>query len=127
MTFNQVPVNLTMSAGTGLHREFVIRNDDYSPRNIERCILKGYMAKHPGALNAEETTSSDPVYVRYPFNIQVPSGIDGRYIMDMTPSVSMSIPEGKYVYNVVMIDIKGTVESLMTGLIFVDVAFASLP
>jgi hypothetical protein len=128
MTFNQVPVNLSMSAGAGFSQSFVIRNDDYSPRNIERCILKGYMSKHPGALNAHESTSTDPVYVRYPFDVQVPNGTDGRYVINMSSTDSMAISEGKYVYNVVMTNtVTGTVESLLSGLIFVDVAFASFP
>jgi hypothetical protein len=116
-----------MSAGSGFVQSFIVRNDDYSPRNLERTTIKGSMAKHPGALNADVSTSTDPVYKVFPLDIQVPNGIDGTYEVRMASEDSKLIPEGKYVYNVVMVNIAGEVENLMSGLIFVDSAFASLP
>jgi hypothetical protein len=127
MNFNQIPVNLTLSAGASFSKSFVVRNDDYSPRNLERTVIKGSMAKHPGALNADLSTSDDPVYKVFPLDISVPNGTNGEYFIGMASENSKLIPEGKYVYNVVMTNIAGEVENLMSGLIFVDSAFASLP
>lgn len=127
MNFSQVPVNLTMSAGASFLQSFIVRNDDHSPRNLERATIKGSMAKHPAALNADLSTSEKPVYKIYPLDVTISDALGGTYQVGMASEDSKLIPEGKYVYNVVMTNVAGEVENLMSGLIFVDSAFASLP
>ena len=126
MKFDQTPVNLHLSAGSTFTKSFIVRNDDYSPYNLERTVIKGAMAKHPAALNADLSTSTEPVYKIIPLDVNVINPIGGEYAIGLSSEDSKLIPEGKYVYNVVMTGVDGSVSNLMSGLIFVDSSFATL-
>ena len=123
--FSQVPVLLHASAGADFSKTFYMKNDDYSPRNLEGCVISGAMAKHPKALNADLSTSTEPVWKIIPLNANITNPVGGSYSIGFDASTSMGLEEGKYFYNVVLLNIDGTREEVLSGVIFIDVAIAS--
>jgi len=127
MILNNVPVNLTMSAGVDFSHTYYLANYDKSPRNIEGCEVAAYMAKHPGALVAHLSTSTEPVYNMIKLDASVIDGPGGEYSISLPSTGTTQVSEGKYVYNVVITNPDGSSEKLVDGLIIVGVSFAALP
>ena len=123
--FSQVPVLLHASAGADFSKTFYIKNDDYSPRNLDRCSVIGAMAKHPKALNADLSTSDTPVWKTIPLNASITDFFGGAYSIGLDASTSLQLEEGKYFYSVILTNIDGSKEEVATGIIFVDVAIAA--
>ena len=122
----QFQVNINVSAGVDFNQEFVIQNPDGSPVVITECTFAANLAKHPTAVDAAVSTSGTPVRTYVPFTTSVVDGVGGKYSIALTPTQTAKLQEGKYVYNVVMTDVNGDTQSIMSGLAFVDVAFGSL-
>jgi len=127
MILDNVPVNLTMSAGVDFSHTYYLTNYDKSPRNIEGCEVSAYMAKHPGALTAHLSTSTEPVYNMIKLDATIVDGAGGEYSISLPSTGTKQIYEGKYVYNVVMTNPDGSSEKLVDGLIIVGMSFAALP
>ena len=123
--FSQPQVLLHASAGTDFSKTFYMKNDDYSPRNLERCVVSGAMAKHPKALNADLSTSTEPVWKTIPMSASISNPIGGSYSIGLDASTSMQLEEGKYYYSVILTNIDGSKEEVASGLIFIDVAIAA--
>lgn len=123
--FSQVPVLLHASAGADFSKTFYIKNDDYSPRNLERCTVTGAMAKHPKALNADLSTSTEPVWKTIPLSASINDSLGGSYSISLDASTSSQLVEGKYFYNVILTNIDGSKEEVASGMIFIDVAIAA--
>ena len=123
--FSQVPILLHASAGANFSKTFYIKNDDYSPRNLERCVVTGAMAKHPKALSAYLSTSTEPVWKTIPLSASITDPLGGSYSIGLDASTSLELTEGKYFYSVILTNIDGTKEQVASGLIFVDVAIAA--
>ena len=122
----QFQVNINVSAGVDFNQEFVIQNPDGSPVVITECTFAANLAKHPTAIDAVVSTSGTPVRTYVPFTASVVDGVGGKYSLALTPAQTSKLEEGKYVYNVVMTDVNGDTQNIMSGLAFVNVAFGAL-
>ena len=122
----QFQVNINIAAGVDFTQDFIVNNPDGSPVNLTGCTFSAAVAKHPTAVDARVSTSGAPVRAYVPFTARVVDGLTGRYSITMLAEQTSKLEEGKYVYNVVMRDTSGELSDIMSGLAFVDVAFAGL-
>lgn len=116
--------NLQMSSGTEFTQTFTLQEADGTAIDITGYTLYAKMAKHDGAVNVSLSTSTDPVWKVIPFTTSIVDATAGQYSISLAPSVSVKIPEGKYVYSVVTEDASNVKKEVLSGLIFVDKAFA---
>ena len=68
--------------------------------------LRVVWSKH-GVNECFESTRDEPVYKIIPFTTSVVDGNGGVYSIGLTCSQTNKIEEGKYVYNVVLVDVNG--------------------
>ena len=122
----QFQVNINISAGADFTQDFIINNPDASPVNLTGYNFFANLAKHPTAIDAAVSTSGTPVYKYVPFTTNVVDAETGRYSITMLSDKTSKLAEGKYVYNVIMQDVNGDKTSVMSGLVFVDIAFGAL-
>ena len=122
----QYHVNIQVTAGCDFRQEFTLTNPDLTPKVITGATFKGGMSKHAVSLNAVESTSAEPVYNIVPFTTSVVSGEGGVYSIGLTAAQTQVLEEGKYVYNVVLVDVNGFTTEVISGLVFVEKGFASL-
>ena len=81
------------------------------------------MAKHTGAVNATNTsTSTSKVYKAIPFQTSIVNGTNGQYSISLPASTTTKLEEGKYVYSVVLEDAAGDKTEILSGLVFVHPA-----
>jgi len=118
-------VNLSIEAGTDFIQQFYITGPNLAPMDITGNTFNARIAKHPTAINALTSTTATPVYEYVPFTTAVVNGAGGCYSISLTAAQTALLNEGKYVYNVVMVDANSITTSVLSGLIFVDVAFGS--
>ena len=85
------------------------------------------MAKHECAVNAVTSTSDTPIYKYIPFEVIVIDGTGGVYRIGMESTQTANLEEGKYVYNVTMVDAQGLTRDVVGGLAFVSKSFSSVP
>ena len=119
-------VNLTISAGVGFKQDFTITNPDMTPIDITGFKFLGNLAKHPTAIDAVTSTSGTPVYNYVSFDTDIENGPLGVYSIAMDAAKTSLLPEGKYVYSVVMVNNSGEKSPAVSGIAFVDVAFGAL-
>ena len=117
---DNVPVNLTMTAGVDFSHTFRLRNYDKTPRDITRCVLSAALAKHKTSIIAYLSTSEDKIYNYVKLNTAVSSGVNGEYTISLPAPDTTGLYEGKYMYDVTMVNPDGSIEKLVDGLIFVD-------
>ena len=122
----QYQVNIQVNAGCDFRQEFTLGNPDLSPKVITGAKFLGAMGKHPEAIVAYLSTSEEPVHNFIPFTTSVVDGEGGVYSIALTAAQTSKLHEGKYVYNVVLEDVNGTRTEVVTGLVFVEKAFATL-
>ena len=122
----QYQVNIAIQAGTDFSQEYTLANPDKSPLNITGMQFTAALAKHSGALIANESTSTEPVYNVVPFTTRVVDGVNGIYSIHLTASQTKKLQEGKYVYNVILTDVNDIKTDILSGLAFVKVSTASL-
>jgi len=120
----QYQVNLQMSAGTSFEQTFTVSEPDGSLTDITGYNFYAKMAKHEGALNALESTSSSPVWKCLAFTASITDAVNGEYTVSLDPSLSIKLEEGKYVYSIVMEDTGLVRTEILAGLVFVDRGFA---
>lgn len=118
-------VNLNISAGTTFSQQFTLTNPDLSPKNITGYKFQGYLAKHPGSVNAMTSTTNIPKHKYYSFNCSVYDGQKGIYDVYMSSKITSLLKEGKYVYNIVGQHPNGPVSQIVNGLAFVEKSFGS--
>ena len=119
-------VNINISAGVDFQQEFTIANPDFTPVDITGFEFLAKLAKHPTAVDAAVSTSGVPVYDFVSFDTSVVNGPLGTYAITMTADKTSLLEEGKYLYNVVMVNTSGEKSPAVGGLVFVDVAFGAL-
>ena len=122
----QYQVNLQIGAGTYFSQDFYITHPDMSPQDITGCKFTGVLSKHAQSINATKSTSEQMVYKYYPFTMRVSDGVNGIINMTMSAADTTKLSEGKYVYNVNMIDVDGYTTNCLHGLVFVVPAFGSV-
>lgn len=84
------PLNLTIEQGVDFEITITVRNRDSSPLN-----LLGYSANSEIKKHYTSTTS-------YPFTVTFVDRINGRISLSMTDTLTSTISEGRYVYDVVL-------------------------
>lgn len=84
------PLNLTIEQGTDFEIKLTVRNKDNSPLN-----LLGYTATSSLKKHYKSTTS-------YPFVVTFLDRINGRISLTMTSTVTSTLSEGRYVYDVLL-------------------------
>ena len=118
-------VNLQISAGLSFRQEFTLTNADKSPVDLTGASFTGAISKYERAINAELSTTAVPVYERIYFECEVVNTLAGVYCIKLAPEQTSKLSEGKYVYNVVMKNVNGELQSAVQGLVFVQVAFGA--
>lgn len=119
-------VNIAISAGVDFKQEFTITNPDFSPVDITGFQFLARLAKHPTAVDAMVSTSGVPVYDYVAFDTAVENGQLGVYSISMDAAKTSLLTEGKYLYNIVVVNTSGDKSPALSGLVFVDVAFGAL-
>ena len=71
------------------------------------------------------TTSEETVYKYVQFDTQVVDGVGGAYQISLNASQTKLLEEGKYMYNVVMTDVNGQKDEVVSGLAFVQLSLAA--
>jgi len=122
----QYQVNIQITSGCDFRQEYTLGNPDLSPKVITGATFKAALGKHPEAIKAYLSTSEEPVYNFIPFTTSVVDGTGGIYSIALTATQTSKLHEGKYVYNVVLEDVNGTITEVISGLAFVEKAFATL-
>jgi hypothetical protein len=87
-----IPLNLTIEQGVDYDVTFTVRNKDKSPLN-----LLGYSAESKIRKHYSSTTS-------YPFTITFVDRANGRLALSMSDSLTSTLSEGRYVYDVIIIN-----------------------
>ena len=118
-------VNLSIEAGTDFKQEFYLTNPDMSPMNITGYTFTARLAKHPTAIDAVVSTSGNPAYAYTDLTAAVVNGPKGIYSIALAKGDTSKLPEGKYLYNVVMTNTDAVTVSVLSGIAFIDVAFGS--
>ena len=113
-----------MSAGTSFSQTFTVTEPDNSVTDITGYNFYAKMAKHEGALNAVESTSSSPVWRSIPLTTTIVDAVNGEYSISLDSSINVKLDEGKYVYSIVMEDAGSVKTEILAGLVFVDRGFA---
>jgi hypothetical protein len=116
-------LNLQMSAGTSFSQTFSVTEPDGSPTDITDYTFYAKLAKHESAINAEESTSSSPVWRNVPFTTAITDATGGKYSISMDSAVNVKLEEGKYVFSIVMEDTSSVRTEILAGLVFVDRGF----
>ena len=119
-------VNINISAGVDFVQQFTVNNPDFTPVNITGFKFHAKLAKHPTAIDAVTSTSGVPVYNYVSFDTSVVDGQKGIYSISMDTKKTSLLPEGKYVYSVVLENLSGEKSPAVDGIAFVDVAFGAL-
>ena len=119
-------VNISISAGADFTQQFTVNNPDFSPVDITGFKFLAKLAKHPTSIDAMTSTSGVPVYKYVSFDTAVEDGKKGIYSISMSAAKTSLLPEGKYVYSVVVQNTGGEKIPAVEGIVFVDVAFGAL-
>ena len=122
----QYVVNIQITAGCDFRQEFTLATPDLSPLVLTGAKVKAAMGKHPTAIHANISTRAEPSYNFIPFTTSVVDGDGGIYSIALSATETSKLHEGKYVYNVVLEDVNGTLTEAVSGLVFVEKAFATL-
>ena len=122
----QYQVNIQINSGCDFRQEYTLANPDLTPKVITGAKFLGALGKHPEAIIAWKSTSEEPVYNFIPFTTSVVDGDKGIYSIGLTAAQTSKLHEGQYGYNVVLEDVNGTRTEVVTGLAFVEKAFATL-
>ena len=119
-------VNLTISAGADFTQQFTALNPDMSPMDITGYTFSANISKNPTAVNATVSTSGARKYSFLPFVGVVVDGVNGIYSISMNAATTAMLDEGKYLYNVVLVNTSGEKTPAVSGVAFVDVAFGAI-
>ena len=119
-------VNISISAGADFTQQFTVNNPDFSPVDITGFKFLAKLAKHPTSIDAMTCTSGVPAYKYVSFDTAVEDGKKGIYSISMNAAKTALLPEGKYVYSVVLQNTGGEKSPAIEGIVFVDVAFGAL-
>ena len=120
---NQLQVNLNIDAGTDFTKQFSVKNDDQTAKDLTGYTFTARLAKHSRAMDADGSTSAAPVWRFVDFTTTIDNATGGLYSISLASTNTVKLEEGKYVYNIVMSDASDNHTSIVEGLVFVDVAF----
>lgn len=112
--------NLELVTGCDFYQEFTVANPDFSPIDITDYMFHGAVEKHPGAIDAN---SADSERVTNKLTAEIVDASRGTYCIKFPAASSLKLEEGKYVYQVLMVDPAGTTSPVISGLMFVNKGF----
>lgn len=112
--------NLELTTGCDFYQEFYLTNPDLSPMDISGCSFQAALQKHPGAVDAN-SENSDRVANKLTTNVVDAS--NGIYAVTFPAKENNALEEGKYVYQVIMLDENGRFSPVADGLVFVEKGF----
>ena len=121
----QYQVNIAINAGCDFRQEFTLAEADRTPLDITGKTFKAGLAKHPNAIVAYLSTSTEPVYKVIPMTTAVVDGGKGVYSIALTAAQTSTLEEGKYHYNVILSE-GGFNMEVVSGLAFVQTSLASV-
>ena len=119
-------VNINISAGADFTQQFTAKKADQSPIDITGCTFLAKLAKHPTAVDAMTSTSGVPAYKYITLDTNIVDGVRGIYNISLDSAKTSLLPEGKFLYSVVMVNTSGEKSPAVQGVAFVDVAFGAL-
>ena len=122
---NRFQVNIQIGAGVEFYQEYFLTEADGSPLDLSGCEVYGALAKHSSAKDVTTSTSEETFYKNLQFNAAVDDGVNGRISIYLSPTYTKMLEEGKYVYNVVAKNPSDDVIEVLSGLAFVNNAFAN--
>ena len=117
---SQFQVNLQMLAGCDFFQDFYLTNPDFSPMDLTGLTFHASMQKHA---NEKDVVSKNGDRVTTELETEMINATEGVYRMKIGRAASVNLEEGKYVYDVVMVDGDGNFSPANSGLIFVDTSF----
>jgi hypothetical protein len=104
-----IPLNLTIEQGVDYDVTFTVRNRNKTPLN-----LLGYSAESSIRKHYSSSTS-------YPFTITFVDRANGKLTLSMTDTLTSTLTEGRYVYDVVIInDSTGIKKRVVMGSVLVS-------
>ena len=112
--------HLELQTGCDFYQEFYLTNPDLSPMDITNCSFHAALQKHPGAIDAN-SENSDRVTNKLTTNVV--DATNGIYAVTFPAKDNNHLEEGKYVYQVMMLDPNGHFSPVADGLVFVQKGF----
>lgn len=100
-------VNLIMYTGSDFSHNFFIGNLDSSAVDITTSTYVGYVAKHSGALFANDSTSDITYWNYIPMTCTIIDGDDGILNIQVAKALNNALNEGQYEYFINMRDVNG--------------------
>ena len=116
-------VNINIISGVNFTKQFTLTNSDLTPTDITGYTFYAKVAKHPDAVNAVTSTSTDPVWKYLTMTTSIVNGTGGVYDISLSSTESNKLDEGKYVYSVVMENLSSEFTEVMSGLVFATRSF----
>ena len=117
---NSYQVNLHILSGMDFFQEFSVTNADFSPMDLTGLNFHGVIQKHSNAIDVTSVAKSR-VYVQ--FDTEVIDATNGIYSIKLPRNKSVLLEEGKYVYDITVIDDEGKMSPANSGLVFVNNGF----
>lgn len=103
-----VPLNLTIEQGADFQINLTVRNKDGSPLNLLGYTASSHLRKHYSS-----TTS-------YPFIVTFIDRINGRISLEMSDTVTGTLTEGRYVYDIYIESTNGKKTKVVYGMAIVS-------
>ena len=102
------PLNLTIEQGVDFEITITVRNKNNSPLNLLSYTATSLLKKH------YTSTSS------YAFTVTFVDRINGRIALSMTDTLTSTIPEGRYVYDVILTSPNTLKSRVVQGMVMVS-------
>jgi hypothetical protein len=102
------PLNLTIEQGVDFEVTITVRNRDSSPLNLLGYNANSELKKHYTSTNS------------YNFTVTFVDRINGRIALSMDNALTATIPEGRYVYDVVLTSPNSVKSRVVQGTIIVS-------
>lgn len=106
--------NLVIDAGEDFSQDLTLENSVYDAVNLTGCAVSSYIRKHP---------ESSKVVAGFGVSIFNPT--QGQLRLSLGSSISSAIPEGRYVYDVLVTNTSGTKNIVVEGMVSVRAGITS--
>ena len=113
-------VNIEINAGCDFYQTFFMANPDMSPTNLTGVTIYAALAKHAGALDANEEGYKSTAIL---FDTSIVNPSAGQYAIEMDSNKTYELEEGKYVFSVMIMTEDNHFIEATSGLAFVSTAF----
>jgi hypothetical protein len=103
-----IPLNLTIEQGTDFEVTFTVRNKDSSPLNLLDYDVLSYLKKHYASTTHKQ------------FNVSFLDRANGRISLSLSDTVTSTLKEGRYVYDVVLVSPNDKRSRVIQGMVTVS-------